>query len=226
MTDKNKHLRLSPSTLHLFLECPRCFWLQINENIHRPRGIFPSLPGGMDSVLKVYFDKYRKKGELPPEIEGKVKGKLMSDLVLLNKWRNWRTGLEYKDEILGVTLFGALDDVLQDGNSYIPLDYKTRGSAPREGDSEKYYGNQLDSYSLLLEENSYLTKGLGYLVYYFPKEVREDGQVDFDVEVVELITDPNRARKVLQDAVKLLTGSIPSYHSECEYCLWGRNNDF
>lgn len=219
-----KEIRLSPSTLNLFLECPRCFWLHINEKIHRPRGIFPSLPGGMDGVIKVYFDKYRIKGELPPEIKGKVEGKLVSDLNLLNKWRNWRTGLEYVDESLGVTLFGALDDALQDKDKYIPLDYKTRGYAPREGDSEKYYGNQLDCYALLLQENGYSVKDIGYLIYYYPKKVEENGTVIFNVKVIELKTDPERAKKVLKDAMKLLSGSIPSHHSECEYCLWGRNN--
>jgi CRISPR/Cas system-associated exonuclease Cas4 (RecB family) len=219
-----KEIRLSPSTLNLFLECPRCFWLHINERIHRPRGIFPSLPGGMDGVIKTYFDKYRAKGELPPEIKGKVEGKLMSDLGILNKWRDWRTGLAYKDEALGVTLFGALDDVLQDGKHYMPLDYKTRGYPPREGDSQKYYGNQIDSYALMLQENGYPVKDFGYLIYYYPKEVSEEGRVDFNVEVVKLTVDPNRAKKVLNEAMKLLNGSIPLRHSECEYCLWGRNN--
>lgn len=219
-------IRLSPSTLNLFLECPRCFWLHINENIHRPRGPFPSLPMGMDNVIKVYFDKYRIKGELPPEIRDKVEGKLIPDLELLNNWRNWKTGLEYKDEILGVTLFGALDDCLQDDKYYAPVDYKTRGSAPREGDSEKYYGNQLDCYALLLEKNNYPIKNFGYLIYYYPKEVEEEGRVNFNIEVIKLNTNSNRARKNLQDAAKLLNGSIPAHHSECEYCIWGRNNDF
>lgn len=222
---QKKSIRLSPSTLNLFLECPRCFWLHINENIHRPRGIFPSLPSGMDNVIKTYFDKYRAKNELPLEIKGEVQGKLISDLNLLNQWRDWRTGLGYNDEVLGVSLFGALDDCLQDGKEYIVLDYKTRGFPPKEGDSEKYYTNQLDCYSLLLEENGYPTKGIGYLVYYYPKEVKEQGKIDFNIKVVELNTDPNRAKKTLQDAVKLLSGSIPPHHSECEYCLWGRNNE-
>jgi len=170
-------IRLSPSSLNLFLECPRCFWLQINDRIHRPRGIFPSLPSGMDNVIKTYFDGYRAKKELPPEIKKEVQGKLMSDLNLLNQWRNWRTGLEYSDEALGVSLFGALDDCLQDGKEYIVLDYKTRGFPPKEGDSEKYYGNQLDCYSLLLEENGFPTKGIGYLGYYYPEKVYENAMM-------------------------------------------------
>lgn len=220
-----KEMRLSPSTLNLFLECPRCFWLHINERIHRPRGPFPSLPGGMDSVIKVYFDRYRVKGELPPEIRGKVEGGLITDLELLRKWRNWKTGLQYRDEVLGVSLFGALDDCLESNKHYIPLDYKTRGSAPREGDSEKYYGNQLNCYALLLEENGYPVENFGYLIYYYPKQVEEGGKVIFDVKPVKLDIDPNRARKTLRDAIKLLNSSIPPFHSECEYCIWGRNND-
>ena len=219
-----KQIKLSPSSLNLFLECPRCFWLQMNEGIHRPRGIFPSLPGGMDSVIKVYFDKYREKKELPPEIEGKVEGKLIFDIEVLNKWRNWRTGLSYEDEILGINLIGALDDCLQDGEYYIPLDYKTRGSAPREGDSEKYYGNQLDCYGMLLEENGYSIKGIGYLIYYYPRKVEEYGKVSFDVDVIKLNINPERAKKNIERAIKLLNGPIPPHHSECEYCIWGRNN--
>lgn len=51
MTDNT--IKLSPSTISLFMECPRCFWLQFNKNIHRSRDIFPSLPGGMDGVIKI-----------------------------------------------------------------------------------------------------------------------------------------------------------------------------
>lgn len=219
-----KIIRLSPSSLNLFFECPRCFWLQINENIHRPRGIFPSLPGGMDLVIKDYFDKYREKNELPPELQGKIEGNLLHDHKLLNKWRNWRTGLEYTDEDLSVTLFGALDDCLQIGDKFAPLDYKTKGSEPKDGDSEKYYGNQLDCYALLLEENGYPVADSGYLVYYYPEHVEENGTVIFNVKPIKMKLNPSHARQTLKDAIKLLSGPIPPHHTECEYCIWGRNN--
>jgi len=220
----NKNIRLSPSTLNLFLECPRCFWLHINKRIQRPRGIFPSLPGGMDLVIKDYFDKYRVDGKLPPEIDGDVKGKLIPDLNLLNKWRDWRTGLSYYDKELDVTLFGALDDCLQDNKTYIPLDYKTRGFPPRDGDSEKYYGNQLSSYALMLRENGYPVKDSGYLVYYYPREVKAKGRVDFYVKVVKINADPEKAKKTLSNAMKLLNGPIPPHNPNCEHCAWILNN--
>ena len=213
-------LRISPTTgLSLYRECPRCFWLHYNEGVHRPRGIFPSLPGGMDLVIKKYYDKFR--GSLPPEINGKVEGNLLPDLELMEKWRNWRTGLLYVDKKLDATLFGALDECLVDNEGfYIPLDYKTRGGAPKEGDSEKYYQTQLDTYAFLLNENGFKVRDFAYLVYYYPKEVKENGEVSFEVKPIKVGTDLKRAQKTFEDAVLLLQGPIPQKHSICEYCLW------
>ena len=60
--------KLSPSSLNLMKECPRCFWLAKHKVWKRPSGIFPSLPSGMDKILKVHFDKFMEKDELPPEL--------------------------------------------------------------------------------------------------------------------------------------------------------------
>jgi len=218
---KNDYIRLSPSTLSLYKQCPRCFWLQMNEKIRRPRGIFPSLPGGMDLVLKKYFDLYR--GSLPPELEGKIEGVLFEDTALLNKWRNWRTGLSYKDEKHNASLFGALDDCLFIKDAYAPLDYKTRGSAPKEGASEQYYQHQLDAYAFLLESNGYAVTNFAYLVYYYPQEVHEGGLVQFSVQPVRMETNTERAKELFLDAVKFLHSKEPKSHrggAVCEYCVW------
>lgn len=216
-------IQLSPSTLSLFQECPRCFWLHINEKIHRPRGIFPSLPAGMDNVIKDYFDKYRATGSLPPEIEGEVTGTLMQDKPLLNKWRDWKTGLRFYDRTRDVLLRGALDDCLVDEGYYIPIDFKTRGYPATLEDAKKFYAMQLNCYCLLLEENGYKTKGLAYLVFYYPHLVSENGMVKFSVETIMLETDTEAARSLLNDAITLLESPVPPRHSNCEYCMWLEN---
>ena len=123
-------IRLSPSTLNLFRECPRCFWLQFKKGIARPRGIFPSLPNGMDKVLKKYFDSYRKKGTLPPEIAQEIgtSAKLYTNMEDLKIWRNNFKGLQKEYPEYKFTLRGAIDELLisKDGK-YIPFDFKTRG---------------------------------------------------------------------------------------------------
>ncbi|MFH1776498.1 MAG: PD-(D/E)XK nuclease family protein [Candidatus Omnitrophota bacterium] len=213
------NFRLSPSTLNIFLECPRCFWLHMRKKIQRPRGIFPSLPGGMDMVIKEYFDSFRKTQTLPPEIKDKIDGRLFPDQVLLSDWRNWRKGLVYADEKLNAMLTGALDDCIVLDNCYIPLDYKTRGFAP-DSNSRKYYGNQLDCYLLLLEANGFKTPDYAYLVYYYPHKVKNGGMVEFSIEPVKVSADAQQGRETFTKAIKLLAGPIPVKNNTCEYCSW------
>ena len=176
------------------------------------------MPGGMDLVIKEYFDDYRKKDKLPPEIDNKVKGKLFSDLDLLSKWRSWRaTNLIYEDKTQNVILSGALDDCLVDGDCFIPLDYKTRGSELKE-DPRAYYQTQLDCYCLMLESSGYKTNGIAYLIYYWPQKVKENGMIQFHVEPIKIETDMDSAKDIVRNAAQLLSLDIPEPSSECEYC--------
>jgi hypothetical protein len=214
-------IKLSPSTLNLYLECPCCFWLDKVKNIKRPRGIFPSLPGGMDRAIKTYFDSYRVKKALPPELQGgDFNGvELFDDQSQIDRWRNWQTGLQYRNGD-GSILIGALDDLLVRGREYIPFDYKTKGSPASEEGAVRYYQVQLDCYALLLEANGLPTVGHGFLLFYSPKIVGEYGHVVFEHQVIKIATDIERARKIFRNAVTLLKGSEPATNIECEYCEW------
>jgi len=217
-TLKKNQVRLSPSALNIFLECPRCFWLEKNKAIKRPRGIFPSLPSGMDSVIKKYFDSFRLNDDMPPEIKGKMRGKLFPDIATLEKWRNWRKSkLCYEDMESRAILIGALDDCLVEDGFYIPLDYKTRGYELK-GDPRRYYQNQLDCYCLMLEHSGFKTRGLAYLLYYWPEEVEQNGIVKFHVEPIKIETNIESAKKTVRDAAKLLSLVMPKSNPDCEYC--------
>src|SRR3989344_7190120 len=97
-------IKVSPSLIGSLLECQRCLWLHFNKGIKRPAGIFPSLPSGMDGVFKKYFDSYRKKRLLPPEINGKVTGTLFDDSEQLKIWGNNRKGLQAEFPKYNLTL--------------------------------------------------------------------------------------------------------------------------
>ena len=68
--------KLSPSSLNLLEECPRCFWLKTVKKIRRPMGPMSSIPIKMDRIIKNYFNKYRGLKQLPPMIDGMVQGRL------------------------------------------------------------------------------------------------------------------------------------------------------
>lgn len=210
--------KLSPSGLSLFRECPRCFWLDFVKGIERPGMIFPSLPGGMDRLLKSYFDSFRRKRQLPPELS-KLKGvKLFYDIALLKAWRAPATGLHWTDR-KGNILRGAVDEILQKGDKLIVLDFKTRGY-PLKEDSADYYYNQLDIYTYLLHKNGFKTEDYAYLLFYHPTKVYKSGKVMFQSDLVKLKVSPRNATKLFKEALKVLKGRMPKPAEDCEYCEW------
>lgn len=211
-----KQIKLSSSTLNLYRDCPRCFWLHANADITRPRGAFPSLPGGMDSVIKQYFEPYRRLKRLPPIISGKVPGLLAP---VLPKWL-----VHDRDE--PIMFLGKLDELIVDDGLYAPLDHKTRASAPTE--THESYQLQMDCYTFLLEANDYHTNHRAYLVYFYPEHNdRLHEGFPFGVHVKTLDTDPNRAKEMYEKAKEVLAGPSPKAGEHCEYCRWlDRRNAF
>lgn len=212
--------KLSPSCLSLMKECPRCFWLHLVKNIKRPCGIFPSLPSGMDRILKAHFDAFMDKKMLPPELKACRGYSLFDDKGLLDVWRNNFKGIEFKDAS-GNVLRGAVDNILVHGKKLVVLDYKTRGF-PLKEDTAAHYQDQLNIYNFLLRKNGYLTEDYSFLLFYHPSFVNTDGSVVFHTDLVKMKIDVNNAEKLFKKAIKLLEGEIPKASSECEWCGWER----
>ncbi len=209
--------KLSPSSLNLMKECPRCFWLDKHGVWKRPAGIFPSLPSGMDGILKTHFDKFRDKGELPPELKNTECNnhcKLFDDQELMKIWRSNFKGIRWEDT-KGNILFGAVDNILVKGKKLIVLDYKTRGFALKE-DTAEHYQNQLDLYNFLLKKNGYEIEDYAFLLFYIPKEVLEGGEVLFDTNLVKMKINMKNAEKLFTKALKLLNKDCPK--KTCEWC--------
>ena len=173
----------------------------------------------MDRKLKVYFDKYREKGKIPPELKGKIEGKLLDDMELMDVWRNNFKGLRWTDKD-GNILMGAIDDCLLDGENYIVVDFKTYGGSEIKEEKIEFYQNQMNVYTFLLEKNGYKHPGFAYLIFYLPKEVKENGHVDFDIVVKKVKVSPKDALKTFEKAIKTIKGKRPKKHSSCEFCAW------
>ncbi|KKL59151.1 hypothetical protein LCGC14_2218250, partial [marine sediment metagenome] len=147
------------------------------------------------------------------------KYKLFSDITILNKWRNWRSGLTCTVE--EVKLIGALDDCLvTKEKKYSPLDYKTKGSIPKD-DGSQYYQTQLDCYQLMLRENGYPVSGSGVLVYYWPVVARS-GYISFLSKYFEIPCSADAAIGKIKLAKEILSKDMPEASAECEYCRYER----
>ncbi len=214
----SKNVALSPSSISLFMDCPRCFWRHMNLGVRRPSGAFPSLPAGMDRVLKEHFDQHRNSGKLPPELND-FEGQLFQDMEKLRDWRNKRRGLRYMDASIGISLMGALDDlfVTQEGR-HAPLDFKTRGY-PRKPDTHEHYQHQMDIYSFLLERNGMIPADFAILIFYHPIRVNEKHNVEFHPDAIKVKVNRTRGERLFMDAVEcLMLEEEPEASEGCEWC--------
>ena len=216
--------KLSPSRLGTIRNCQRCFWIDMNTSISRPRGIVSTLPSGMDGIFKKWFDSHRSKGILPFEVEkalSSIKGvKLYPDQEKLNKMQNWRSGISCTVNTMEVG--GAIDDLLidSDGVHYV-FDFKTKGFNPKT-DGAEYYGDQLNIYALLLEQNGFKMGDKGFLCYYYPTVVNISNslgtEIVFSTKVCQLEVSAERGRETIIKAIELLAGPMPDSSPDCEYC--------
>jgi len=209
---KEVFFKLSPSSLNLFRDCPRCFWWEVKAGVKRPGARVATITTGLDRVIKECLNQYRAKNVLPPFFEGKVKGRLMPDFPK----RGW---FEYNDPALNAKLGGYLDECIQlDEKHYAVLDHKTRGSAPE--DVHPAYQLQMDVYTFLLEANNFPTLRRAYLAYYIPKKIISGADFQFEVLIKEIATDPDRARQIFSQALELLRQPLPPLNKECGFCNW------
>ncbi|HLC80905.1 MAG TPA: PD-(D/E)XK nuclease family protein, partial [Candidatus Nanoarchaeia archaeon] len=149
----------------------------------------------MDKILKEHFDRFMKRGELPPELQ-KLHGevKLFDNEELLKVWRSNFKGIPWTDK-KGNLIHGAIDNLLQKGKKLIVLDYKTRGY-PLKEDTHEHYQDQMDIYNFLLRKNGYETEDYTYLLFYHPNKVHENGDVDFHKDLIKIKVNIKNAEKI------------------------------
>ena len=171
---KDYRYAFSPSALGIFKDCKRCFWHQMKDGLRRPDGITPSLPSGMDWILKDHFDSYQGTNELPPSLAMLEGMSLFDDREKLKVWQNNYVGINTR---VGQDLVrGAVDYMLQqktdDGVVLSVIDFKTRGW-PLKQDSVDRYQFQLGLYNWMLQQNGFKTTEHGYLLYIDPASAIE-----------------------------------------------------
>ena len=203
---------LSPSSLGLFVNCPRCFWLDKNRKIRQPEGIKASLPKGMDAVMKAYVDGLVAAGQPIPWLDGLPGATPLKDRVKLKKFMSWTSFQTPEMTVEGVSfkLWGNVDDVIEhpDG-SVTPWDFKTKGTEPDEAYGKKYYQAQLDIYHALLMAQGLICTGKGVLSYGWPVAIKADLTMKWGWKNLTMDTDPARAVALAAAAAKCVAGPKP-----------------
>jgi hypothetical protein len=124
--------KLSRSKIDLFMQCPRCFWLEVRLKIKRPSSPPFQINKAIDELLKKEFDAHRASKTRHPLMESYELDLLPFDHAQIDVWRNvpW-TGIEFLHEKTNLILWGGVDDIWVDPKTeeLIIVDYKATAKA-------------------------------------------------------------------------------------------------
>jgi hypothetical protein len=221
--------RLSRSKIDLFVECPRCFYLDNKLGTARPRGPAFTLNVAVDALLKKEFDVHRAEGSSHPLMDEYNVEAIPFDHEKMGTWRENFEGIEHKHAATGFTISGAVDDIWVDADdNLIVVDYK---ATSKEGDIvtladsswEDQYRRQIGVYQWLLEQNGFPVAKTGYFVYANATTAKDSfaGQLDFKVTLVPCEGDTSWIEPTLEKIKTCLSAeTLPASSDTCEYCTY------
>lgn len=221
-----KPFRISRSKIDLFLECPRCFYLDRRLGVSRPPAFPFTLNSAVDTLLKQEFDVHRARGTPHPLIEKYGVDARPVPHDDLEKWRQNFTGVQYVHEPTNLLVFGAIDDLWQNSvREYIVVDYKATSISEKitelNKDYHEGYKRQMEVYQWLLRRNGLTVSDTGYFVYCNGQKDREafDGKLEFDVTLIPYTGSDAWVEKAIIDAhACLCSDRVPDASEDCDHC--------
>lgn len=219
--------RLSRSKIDLFIECPRCFYIDNKLGTSRPRGPSFTLNIAVDTLFKKEFDVYRKRQEPHPLMTENNVDAVPFAHDKLDAWRDNFVGVDFVHAKTGLTVSGAVDDIWKgtDGK-LIVVDYKAtakEGTIETLADSawETQYKRQIGVYQWLLAQNGFEVAPVGYFVYANgdDSEPGFNNTLKFETTLVPCEGNTDWIEPTLI-AIKacLDSDTFPKSGADCEFC--------
>jgi CRISPR/Cas system-associated exonuclease Cas4 (RecB family) len=227
--------KISRSKIDLFIQCPRCFWLDARLKIKRPSGPPFQINKAVDELLKKEFDVYRLKGEPHPwMVEHQIKAVPMQHEDL-DKWRHNFTGVATLHEPTNLLIYGAIDDVwASESDELYVVDYKAtakNGEVAIDAEWQMMYKRQIEVYQWLLRQNGFKVNKTGYFVYTNGR-LDLDGfydKVEFRTKIIAYDGDDKWIEPTIIKIKRCLEGDIPEVGHQvmrpdepCEYCEYAK----
>jgi CRISPR/Cas system-associated exonuclease Cas4 (RecB family) len=226
-SDSSEPFKVSRSKIDLFMECPRCFYLDKKLGISRPSMPGFSLNSAVDHLLKKEFDLLRSKKE-----SHELMKKYHIDAVPfqhpdLEVWRENFTGVQFHHKPTNLLIFGAVDDIwVNPQGQLIVVDYKSTSTEKEISLEDQYkqgYKKQLEIYQWLLAQNGFEVSETGYFVFANASKSRPqfDGKLEFDIKIIGYEGDDSWVEKTVLNAIACLKGNqLPDSGENCDYCAY------
>ncbi len=218
---------ISRTKIDLFVDCPRCFYLDRRHGIRRPSGPPFLLNLAVDALFKKEFDQYRERGEAHPIMAELDRDVIPAPHPELDRWRHNFTGIRVLHEPTNFELFGAIDDLWIDRetNEYLIADYKsTSKKDPITPDTVWWgYWRQLEFYQFLLRRLENPVSSLGCLVYANGDKQRAafEGNLAFNVSLISKDCDDRWVEGTVIEAHRVLNSDqVPTAAQKCAFCSY------
>lgn len=232
--------RLSRSKIDLFLNCPRCFYLDRRLGVAQPPGYPFSLNSAVDKLLKKEFDVHRAQGTAHPLMKSYNIEAVPLDHPRLDEWRDALSGgIQYLQPETNLLITGGVDDVwVNSRGEFIIVDYKATakdGEVNLDADWQIGYKRQVEIYQWLFRRNDFKVSDTAYFVYCNGNTDAEafDAKLEFDISILAYPGNDNWVETVVQDLHKcLMSPLIPESGEDCDYCKyreaasWAENPKF
>lgn len=220
--------RLSRSKIDLFLNCPRCFYIDRRLGVGQPPGYPFSLNSAVDKLLKKEFDIHRAKGTIHPLMKHYGIEAVPLDHEKLNEWRDsLRAGITFRIDGTNIIVTGGVDDIWVNPTGVLLIvDYKAtskEGEVNLDADWQIGYKRQMEIYQWLFRSNGFEVSKTGYFVYCngITDRTAFDGKLEFDIKIIPYIGDDKWVEPTIKKAIDCLKNNkIPDSGSDCDFCLY------
>lgn len=226
--DSAKTFRLSRSKIDLFINCPRCFYLDRKLGVAQPPGYPFSLNSAVDKLLKKEFDIHRAKGTKHPLMEQYGIDAIPLSHEKIDEWRDsLRGGITFKVDGSNVVITGGVDDMwVNPKGEFIVVDYKATSKEEEvtlDADWQIGYKRQMEIYQWLFRKNGFKVSDTGYFVYCNGKLDNEafDGKLEFDVKPIPYKGNTSWVERTIRGAIECLkSDTLPELGEDCDFCKY------
>jgi len=226
--------KISRSKLELFINCPRCFYLDRRFGISQPGGYPFTLNMAVDKLLKKEFDLHRAKGDSHPLMKAYKIEAVPFNHPKMDQWRNNFEGIQVLHKATNFLVFGAIDDMwLSPKKELIVVDYKATSvnkEVTLDDEWKDAYKRQMEIYQWLMRHNQDLTEykvsDTGYFVYVNGKTDREafDARLEFDVKIIPYKGNGSWVEKAILQAHQCLSNDkLPQASDACDFCKYRKS---
>lgn len=229
--------KMSRSKIDLFIECPRCFWLDRRLGIKRPDTPPFQINKAIDELLKKEFDIHRSKKTAHPFMKDAGFDGVPFAHDKLDQWRDNFTGVQFSHPSTSLLVFGAVDDIWIDKNNALAVvDYKATSKnkditdLDPPGSWHDSYRRQMEVYQWLLRRNDFTVSDTGYFVYANAQTSEKEfaNKIVFVTRTFSYTGNDSWIEPTLHKLKDCLDGDIPAIGDGymghgCQYCAYARS---